>query len=150
MASYCKLALPSGDRPASLATHPVLASTLPQPVVLRTSSFWALTRAIMKDREYLERRPFKETLQTLIGRVVRRRASGHGDKVIPLERRWPCRSCRVAVWYDNAPQILRRRRVRESAVRRFHRNGLLSFIGKQGRHKDLAPCHRQHGQMHFR
>src|SRR5436190_19633431 len=99
MASYCKLALPSGYRPASLATHLVLASALPQPVVLRTSSFWALTRAIMKDREDLERRLLKERPQTLIGTVVRRHTSGHGDKVILLERTCPCRSCRVAAWY---------------------------------------------------
>src|SRR5438270_10602971 len=41
MASYCDLALPSGYCPASLATHPVLASALPHPVVPLASSFWA-------------------------------------------------------------------------------------------------------------
>src|ERR1700738_434260 len=127
MASPCGLALPSACRPAPLATHPVLASALPQPVVLHASSYWALTGAIVKNREYLERRLLKERPQTPGGRDVPGLASGHGDKVVLLECLWqPCRFCRVAAWYENAPQILRRRRVREHIVRRFQRNRLLS------------------------
>ena len=70
----------------SMATHPVLASALPQPVVLRASSFWAPTGGIVEDREYLESRLPKERPQTPGGRDVRWLAPGHGDKVVLLER----------------------------------------------------------------
>ena len=69
-----------------MAAHSVLGSALPPPVVLRASSFWAPTGRIVEDREYLESWLPKERPQTLGGRDVRWLASGHGDKVVLLER----------------------------------------------------------------
>src|SRR5205823_8590082 len=89
---------------------------------------------IVEDSEYFESRLPKKRPQTRDGRGVQWLAPGHGDIVVLLERRsWNCRFCRVTARSDNSPQILRCGRDRERVVRRFQRNRLLSFTGKQCR-----------------
>src|SRR5438270_780577 len=86
MATHRSLALHSGCCPASMAAPPILVSALPQPVVLRASSFRAPADDIVEHREYRESRLLKKSPQTPGGRELPRLASGHGDKVVLLER----------------------------------------------------------------
>src|SRR5690348_8217159 len=112
MASYCGLALSSACRRAALATHLVLASALPQPVALRASSCWAPAARIVEYPIYLEGRLPEKGSETRGWRNTRWLASGHGEKVVPLQHLW----C-IAAGQNGIPQLRWRRRVRERVVR---------------------------------